>query len=55
MVVETALKALPVVFQSFSFVDIAKNVSNISDPISASIAASKLVVGACSSTATQNW
>lgn len=41
------LKAAPVVAQARSFSDVAKNVTNISDPVNASFCAAKLIVDLC--------
>ena len=43
----TVIKAAPVIAQARSFTDLAKNVTSISDPVNASLTATKMIVGVC--------
>jgi hypothetical protein len=45
--ISSLLKAAPVVAQARSFSELAKNVTNISDPVNASFSAAKLIVNVC--------
>lgn len=43
----SVLQAAPVVAQANSFAQLAKNITNTTDPISTSLTASKLIIGVC--------
>jgi hypothetical protein len=47
MIVEKIIEKAPIIFQPNGFTNLAMNVTNCTDPISASIMASKLIIGAC--------
>jgi hypothetical protein len=47
MSITSIMRSAPIIAQATSFADLEKNVTNISDPISASLSASKLIIGAC--------
>lgn len=41
------VKAAPVIAQARSFTDLAKNITKVSDPLNASLSATKLIVEVC--------